>query len=131
MKVFSSFGLSDPSIYRPLGPYFARVTINEGETLWKQGELSDALYLIESGVLRASYSFPTATAIEESMVAGTVAGELSAISGMTRNATVIAERDTVLWRLSTDELRRMEAEKPDLARAFVKLILKCTCLFFV
>ncbi|GJJ14251.1 hypothetical protein Clacol_008515 [Clathrus columnatus] len=125
VKVFSSFGPIDPTLYRPLTPYFNRITAPEGEILWKQGEPSDALYLIEKGVLRASYSFFTTGAIEESMVAGTVAGELSAISGTTRNATVVVERDAVLWRLSTDDLRRMETEKPDLARAFIRLILKC------
>lgn len=92
--------------------------------IWRQGEPSDALYLTQSGVLRASYSFATSPGFEESMVAGTIAGELSAISGTTRNATVVVERDAVLWRLGMDDLQRLEIEHPTLARSFVRLILK-------
>jgi SulP family sulfate permease len=126
LKAFSSYGPLDPSIYRPLIPYFTRVTAAEGEVLWTQGEPSDALYLIQSGVLRASYRFAASSGIEESMVAGTLAGELSAVSGTSRNATAIVERDAILWRLGTDDLQRLEEEEPSLARAFMKLILKCS-----
>lgn len=130
-KAFSSYSPFDPDTYRPLTAYLTRITVNEGEVLWRQGEPSDALYLIESGVLRASYSFlSTAEIQEESMVPGTVAGELSAVSGMARNATVVVEQDAVLWRLSMDELRRMEVENTGLAQAFIRLILKCALFLF-
>ena len=125
LKAFSSYGSLDPIVYRPLIPYLTRVTASEGEILWKQGEPSDALYLIQSGVLRASYRFAASSGIEESMVAGSLAGELSAVSGTSRNATVVVERDVVLWRLGTDDMQRLEVEEPALARAFMKLILRC------
>lgn len=130
LKTFSSYGPLDPIFYRPLIPYFTRVMVPEGEILWKQGEPSDALYLIQSGVLRASYRFAASSGIEESMVAGSLAGELSAVSGTSRNATVIVERDAVLWRLGTDDFQRLEVEEPALARAFMKLILRCSSFHF-
>lgn len=58
------------------------------------------------------------------MVAGTVAGDLSTLSDTHRNATVVAERDSVLWKLSPESLGRMEKEKPEGAAAFVKVVLK-------
>lgn len=125
LKAFSSYGSLDPIVYRPLIPYFTRVTAVEGEILWTQGEPSDALYLVQSGVLRASYHFAASPGIEESMVAGTLAGELSAVSGTSRNATAVVERDAVLWRLGTDDLQRLEQEEPALARGFMKLLLRC------
>ena len=128
LKAFSSFGPLDPSVYRPLVPYFTRVTVTEGEVLWTQGEPPDALYLIQSGVLRASYCFAASRGIEESMVAGTLAGELSGVSGTSRNATVVVERDAILWRLGTDDLQRLEEKEPALARDFIRLILKCSYL---
>lgn len=36
------------------------------------------------------------------MVAGTVAGEMSFLSRSRRDANVVAERDSVLWRMTTD-----------------------------
>lgn len=130
LKAFSSDIPLDPAVFRPLISYFTRIVASKEEVLWQQGEPSDALYLIQSGVLRASYVFGAWSRFEESMVAGTLAGELSAISGTTRNATVVVERDAVLWRLGIDDLQRLEIEHPSLARTFIKLIVKGNLAFF-
>ena len=58
------------------------------------------------------------------MVAGTLAGELSALSESTRNATCVVERAAVVWKLSIASLRRMEGEHPALAKTLVRLVLK-------
>jgi SulP family sulfate permease len=58
------------------------------------------------------------------MVPGTLAGELSGLAGLARNATVVVERTAVLWRLDGEALRRLEAERPELARTFTALVLK-------
>jgi SulP family sulfate permease len=58
------------------------------------------------------------------MVAGTVAGDLSMLSGTPRNATVVAERDGVVWRLDKAALGRMEKDMPEVAREFIKIVLK-------
>lgn len=93
--------------------------------MWRQDDEPDGLYIIQSGVLRAVYHFADHTsAAEETMVAGTVAGELSALSGSTRNATCTVEREAVVWKLSVENLRKMETERPELANAFTKLALK-------
>lgn len=72
----------------------------------------NSFYLIESGMLRATYVFTDRHhSIVESMVAGTVAGEMSFLSRSKRNATVVAERDSVLWKMSVeshDELGKRE-----------------------
>jgi sulfate permease, SulP family len=96
--------------------------------LWKQGDAADGLYVIGAGVLRATYRFAAHTPVtEESMVPGTLAGELSGLAGLARNATVVAERPAVLWRLGADALRRLEMERPELARTFTALVLKGAC----
>lgn len=97
----------------------------EGLTLWTQGEESDALYIIESGVLRASYRFAEhIPCTEESMVAGTLAGELSGLSGLERNATVVVERQAVLWKLSRENLLKLQKENPQLAQTFTRLVMR-------
>lgn len=51
-------------------------------------------------MLRANYIFlDRQHSIVESMVAGTISGEMSFLSRTKRNATVTAERDSVLWRM--------------------------------
>jgi sulfate permease, SulP family len=123
----------DSTILQQLAPYFERVSVPAGHVLWNQGDPADGLYVIEAGVLRATYYFATHTpTIEESMVPGTLAGELSGLAGLPRNATVVVERAAVLWYLDGEALGRLQAEYPELARNFTALVLKgAWCHLFV
>ncbi|KAJ7902840.1 sulfate transporter family-domain-containing protein [Mycena olivaceomarginata] len=125
VKAFSSYSDVDLEQFRPMLSYLQRMSVPEGLILWRQNDPADGLYIIESGVLRASYKFSDhSEAIEESMVPGTLAGELSALSNSPRNASVVVERSAVLWKLSLSSLRRLEEEEPILARKFTQLVLK-------
>src|SRR5882762_657978 len=124
VRTFSSYGDMDRDRLQLLAPYLERSLVPEGVVLWEQDQASDGLYLIESGVLKASYKFAEhIPLVEESMVPGTLAGELSALTGLSRNATVVVERQAVLWKLSADSLRRLEVDDTALARTFVQLVL--------
>ncbi|KAJ7117895.1 sulfate transporter family-domain-containing protein [Mycena crocata] len=125
VKAFSSYGDVDLEQFRPMLSYLQRMSVPEGLVLWRQDDPADGLYIIESGVLRASYKFADhSESIEESMVPGTLAGELSALASLPRNASVVIERPAVLWKLSIQNLRRLEDEEPVLARKFTQLVLK-------
>ncbi|KAG1743790.1 sulfate transporter family-domain-containing protein [Suillus lakei] len=125
LNAFSSYHDVDQNTFKQIAPYFERFTFSDGFVLWENNDTPDGLYVIESGILRASYKFAEhSPVIEESMVSGTLAGELSALSGMPRNARVIVEQQAVLWKLSLANMRRMEAEHPHLAQIFVQLVLK-------
>ncbi|THG94962.1 hypothetical protein EW026_g6596, partial [Hermanssonia centrifuga] len=129
VRAFSSFGTVDRDEFQPLVAYLERMTLPEGFVLWRQDDAPNGLYIVESGVLRAVYHFSEHTQnTEESMVAGTVAGELSALSETPRNATCTVERQAVVWKLSTESLRRMEVEHAQLAKSFTKLVLKAAKL---
>ncbi|GAA5986854.1 hypothetical protein JCM11641_007818 [Rhodosporidiobolus odoratus] len=109
-----------------LVPYFKRVNVERGSTLWTSGSEPDAFYVIESGMLRANYVFSDrSNSMSESMVAGTVAGELSFLSRTKRNTTVVAERDSVLWKMDIgahEELGKKEGWQ--FARRFEEVVLK-------
>ncbi|EMD35753.1 hypothetical protein CERSUDRAFT_52921 [Gelatoporia subvermispora B] len=129
VKVFSSYGAIDRQRFQPLLSYLERMSLPERTVVWKQDDDPDGLYIIESGVLRAIYHFAEQIPpLEESMVPGTLAGELSALSGLSRNATCTVERQAVLWKLSTENLKRLEREHPDLAQEFTRLVLKAAKL---
>ncbi|KJA17340.1 hypothetical protein HYPSUDRAFT_1023378 [Hypholoma sublateritium FD-334 SS-4] len=126
-KAFSSYGSIDPLLFSPITKYLERIYVSEGQVLWASGDAADGLYIIESGVLRARYKFANPTQhFEESMVAGTVAGEMSALSDSPRNATVMAEAPSVLWKLSKKNIQRLQIEEPELSRVLVQLILRGT-----
>ena len=132
IKAFSSYGHVDRASFRALVPYLERINLPEGCLLWKQGDQPDGLYIVESGVLKASYHFAEyTTPTHETMVPGSVAGELSALSGLERNATCVVERDAVVWKLSNENMKRLEAEQPEMARTFTRLGLRCKFNFNV
>lgn len=59
-------------------------------------------------MLRANYLFLDGTrSVTESMVSGTLAGELSFLSRTKRNAIVSAERDSVLWKMTITDHESM------------------------
>ncbi|KAI8995244.1 sulfate transporter family-domain-containing protein [Trametes punicea] len=125
VRAFSSYAPIDRETYAPLIRYLRRMSFPAGTVLWSQGDVPDGLYIVEAGILRATYQFADPTPpMVESMVPGTIAGELSALSGLERNATCVVERAAVVWKLSVEDLAKLEEEYPDLARAFTRLVLK-------
>jgi hypothetical protein len=87
-----------------------------------------SFYLIESGILRAVYRFasapPAVHVVQESMLPGTVSGELTFLSAGRRNATVVAERDSVLWRLRRERWNELEKDEPDAAREATRILIR-------
>ena len=125
VQAFSAYGPIDYDQFQPLLALLERISVPAGSILWRQNDPPDGLYIVESGVLRAMYSFGEHTLkAEESMVPGTIAGELSALSGLPRNATCLIERNAVLWKLSMEGMKILEMENPELARTFTRLVLK-------
>jgi len=133
-KAFSSYGDIDPLLFQLISKYFERISVPAGHVFWRQGDPSAGLYIIESGVLRASYEFANVVQdFDQSMMAGTMAGEMSALSDSPRNSTVVAEHPSVLWKLSNENIQRLQIDEPALARVFTQLVLKGTLvesLFF-
>lgn len=131
-----------------LVPYFKRVHIERGTTLWSTGSASDrsaflalhenrmltfktaSFYMIESGMLRANYLFlDNSHSICESMVAGTIAGDMTFLSRTKRNATVVAERDSVLWKMEIGDHERLgKVEGWAFSRLFEECLLRLVLL---
>lgn len=83
--------------------------------------------MLESGVLRATYDLEHGILIE-TIVAGTVCGELPFLSETKRSARVLAERDCVAWKLDREGWRKiLEMEDGDaVAAELLRLGLKLT-----
>ena len=125
MKTFSGYESDlSPGLFVPMLLYFKRIELPEGEILWRRGDPPDGLYVIAAGVMRATYVWDNSTSVSESMVAGTLAGELTGLAGMPRNADMVTEKASVLWRLSNENWALFKKEQPTLAHRFVELVLK-------
>ena len=125
VKTFSGYENDlSPELFMPMLPYFKRVALPEGQILWRRSDPSDGLYVIAAGVMQETYTRDNTNAVSESMVAGTLAGELTGLAGMPRNADMVAEKASVLWRLSNEDWALFKKEQPTLAHRFVELVLK-------
>ncbi|WP_437609234.1 SulP family inorganic anion transporter [Sorangium sp. So ce834] len=99
--------------------YLERVEAPAGFDLFRQGDVSKDLYLIESGELTAWLEIDGKKIKRlRTMGPGSVVGESGLYMGEKRSATVTASRQATLYRLSEEALRRLTDEAPELAAAF-------------
>ncbi|KAI8456885.1 sulfate transporter family-domain-containing protein [Phakopsora pachyrhizi] len=130
----------DISFWLRIAPLFSRTEFKKGETVWRIGSKADCFYLIEKGILRASYGWPKMilsdsdssnlnftreerSQVEESMLPGTVAGDYTFLAELNRNTEVVAEVDAVLWRIGFVEWRsRLGSEEREIiGRGMMKM----------
>jgi len=92
---------------------FELVFLKRGDTLFKQGAKSDALYVISGGRLRADQMGATGDAqFVREMGRGEIVGEFGVLSGEPRSMTVTAVRDTELVRLGKTGVDRLVEKHP-------------------
>jgi len=109
-----------PDLHRRLlRHHLKRLHMTPGAVLVRQGELADELYFVESGVLTATVQTPAGRTMRvRTMVAGAVVGEVAALSGGPRTASVIAETNCTLCRLTRSALDDMVRDDPEVAALF-------------
>lgn len=117
----------DECIFDALLPVLTEITLMKGAVLWSSQDRPDALFFIESGILKAQYVFTQDDyVVHEAMLAGTIAGELSFLAQQHRNATVTADADTKLWRLDVDSMNKIASENHETYRRLVQVLLRVT-----
>ena len=110
----------DRSVARLL-EYFKSVSIAAGQILFRAGDDSTTLYLIESGDLVAE--IPSDTGVRERvMSAGSVIGETGLYRKAKRSATVRARTASTLLELSASALANMQRDAPDLVTKFHQFV---------
>lgn len=105
-------GLDEPA-RQQLRAELALRLVRGGETLVRQGEPSDALYVVITGrlrVVRLGEDGGTSTLYE--LRRGESVGEIGVITGEPRSATVVAVRDSLVGRLDRAGFDRLLAAHP-------------------
>ncbi|KAH8547801.1 sulfate transporter family-domain-containing protein [Umbelopsis sp. PMI_123] len=120
---------ANPDLYMHLAPYFVRVTIQTGTILWTPNEPSTCLYIIEKGLLKSSIvelaedSERHQVIANESILPGTIVGELGLFTESPRTKTLTVEQDSVLWKMSKEDFNRMLEQEPTIANRFMRMAL--------
>jgi len=96
--------------------YLRREEMEAWHTIFHQGDPPDSMFFIESGQVAANLEVAKGKYIRlRSMGAGTVVGEIAMYLNQARSATITTTQTTVLYRLSVDALKKMEADEPEVA----------------
>lgn len=102
-----------------LGPAFSalrdaahRKSFSMNEMILKEGEPSDAVYVIESGCVGISLGARDGARELEPMEPGTYFGDYGVIDGRPRSASAIALEDTILRVIEGDVFRRCANQHP-------------------
>jgi predicted acylesterase/phospholipase RssA/CRP-like cAMP-binding protein len=90
------------------------LTLPGGERLMTEGEPSDALYLVVSGRFRVLARAHDSEIVVAEIGRGEVVGEMGALTGEPRSATIVAARDSEVIRLPQDLLLEVARATPEL-----------------
>src|SRR6202011_889093 len=92
-----------------------RLSFRKGRVIFREGESSDALYVIEKGSVEISALIgPRERRVFAIFGVGDYFGEIAVIDSKPRSATAIAKADTVVSRISRDKVWGMFARSPQL-----------------
>ena len=99
-----------------LTKYLEKKEVKQGEYLMHQGDQPDEMYFIEAGLVSAQLELPDGNIMRlRSMRGGTTVGEMGMYLGNARTASVIADRLSIVYRLSKNALKEMEKKDPKVA----------------
>ena len=113
VAAFLATVLGDRESVMPMASYFTNLTLHQGEVLFRQGDLGDALFLIQKGAVAISIELSDRSErIVRTIRTGAILGEMSVYTGESRTATVRAVEETVLLQLSSKALTKMRQD-PD------------------
>ncbi|MCW5209200.1 cyclic nucleotide-binding domain-containing protein [Desulfobulbus sp. US1] len=110
---------------RLLKSYLQKSTLKSKELLVRQGEASDSVYFVESGqvsiYLQTGNTHPVRL---QTICIGTMVGEVGYCLNVPRTATVVADTDTVVYRLTKNSMQAIQKEEPLLAESIKDLMLR-------
>jgi uncharacterized membrane protein len=90
-------------------------TVENGATVFSQGDEGDAMYLIEDGAIDIVAGTGKQRVVLSTMFKQQFFGELSLLDGAPRSATAVASRETKLLALDRDDFVEFVRKRPEAA----------------
>ncbi len=107
------------------GDYLKELCVPAGQTVIEIGDPASDIFIVESGSLSVQTSgLEGKKIVLRGLEPGSVFGEMALYLGGARSASVIAETDAVVKKLSAASLSKMEQDDPQLAMVVHKLLAK-------
>ncbi len=98
--------------------HLEEVRLSAGETLFRKGDVGDAVYIIKDGILSLQSDDVHLLARRS----GECVGEFALIDDEPRSTAAVAETDTVLFKWDRDSFQAMLAQDAEVARGLFRLL---------
>lgn len=113
----------DDATFTDLLQHLEWVHLKGKEVLFRRGEPSDSLYVIESGRLRAVGPDQSGAEMSRDLLVGELLGEMGVISGEPRSMTVYAVRDSDLVRVPKAAVEGLMSRHPQLLMGILNTLI--------
>ena len=115
------FGVIDADDRERLASYFSPYRLQPNETLIRQGDTPEAMFLIDSGSVEVSIRRPTGVEVVRRMGPGESLGAIGLITGQPYAATAVATTPLQAYRIGRSDIAAAIKEKPEMATALEAL----------
>jgi NTE family protein len=113
----------DDACIRSIAEASTWLSVRGGNTLFSQGDPSDALYITVSGLLAANVRKSSGEQITVGRIRpGEVIGEMGCVTGEPRSATIRALRTSELLAVSRDALDQLAHKQPSILRSLYRTV---------
>lgn len=109
------FANIEPSKLKLLAFTSERLKFREGAELFHQGDMGDSAYIIIDGSVRIMVSTPKGDIKVADVNKNDIVGEISILCDVPRTATVIADEDVEVLKITKELFFRMVSEFPQMA----------------
>lgn len=116
------FQISDPELFKKIVHGVQWRKLQNGENLFGQGDGSDEIYLLLTGRLKTRSISTTGFVTSSVVYAGGVVGEVSMLTRVARDATVIAIRDSVVGCFSRKSFELIVEHHPHAALYLAQIL---------
>jgi NTE family protein len=120
LAAVSAFQDLSASELQELGSQLTCLSVARGDTLVREGDDADALFLVVSGRFQVDRQGVSNSVAE--IAAGHPIGEIAFFSGGVRTASVRAKRDSLVLKLQRDDFERIAARSPAIWRTMTETL---------
>ncbi len=108
-----------------ISSHFKKVAIKGGQTLFRQGDPGDSLYLILQGSISIVLDLPNDQTLHlRTMRTGAILGEMALYTGAVRSASALVNEDCLLYRLDQESYTQLNEKSPVEAGFFHTFIVR-------
>ncbi len=123
LNAIELFRLMDVSDRDAIAEQLVKVDLGVGDVLMQQGEVAAEMYVVLVGKLRAEVAGANGEITTVGKVGkGDTLGEMQAFCGGARNATIVAEEPSTVFRIPVAAINQVVETNPRVARALQQLV---------